>query len=123
MHEFKVRLLSDEQRPNVSIKLREWGYEYPLERYRWDSVLLEIGDQVSYTWFEKLTPTSFSVHMCVDPKFRGRVLTPTTIKKIISAAELLGANYLYIITQRKKVNRFAARIGFKKVRVGMQLKI
>lgn len=123
MFKHKIRLLPGNKTSHVSNKIKEWGYHYPLEAYRWDALIFEIGDQVSYTWFEKLTPKSYAIHMCSAPQWRGKVLNRDLISKLKIAAEIFGADYIYIITQNKKVNSVAKRLGFEKVKFGIRLKL
>lgn len=74
--------------------------------------MIAIGDGAAYVWFEYITTTDLLLHMAADPQHRGRFLNKRTIQGVYWAAELLGADRLWVITDIASVNNYVKRCGW-----------
>jgi hypothetical protein len=78
---------------------------------------------IAYVFFEFITDDLLLLHMGAHPDWRGTWLSSQVCMKLTTAAELLGARCVYVITSDEDVNRLCVKYGFIEDDVGYYLNI
>ena len=110
--QYTLRLLNKDSHDKAWERIEEWAYPFDQGDFT-EVVMVEVGDGDAYFWFEWLTYNDLLLHMAADPASRGRFFTRRTQEGLYWAAELLGADVLWVVTEIESVNDYVKRLGWE----------
>lgn len=101
-------------------------WEYPFNFKRYDvKLLLQVSnasDSVAWVWYEEFGGTDLVIHVCANPKYRGRCFTRHVYRCMVWAAKLLGKDRIYTLAKDgTDVVKYVKRLGWQQDRYGCYL--
>lgn len=98
--------------------IEEWGYPHNTQEYN-PIGMIDLGHGCAYVWFELIDDGCLLIHACSNPKHRGKWLTRRSYDGILWAAELLGAQTIFMLAkERPDIESIVRRLGWQQCEIG-----
>lgn len=97
--------------------LKEWGYPWGRDEYG-PIALIEICPAAGWIWFDWIDDKWASVHICIAPSHKGRVISKHTLRALYYACDFMGVERMYTGETEGEIASYVERLGWKKDDIG-----